>query len=278
MDPRPVRAEAGWLALREPADAAARSEDLVAALPWRGGAIPEPAVVHDLGGGTGAMARWLGPRLPGAQRWVVHDRDQDLLAHLAERPPGRALDGAPVTVTGRGGDLTRLDPADLAGAALVTASALLDMLTGPELDRLLDLVTRARRPALLALSVTGEVLLDPPDPLDAAVGRAFDEHQHRPAAEGPRLGPDAWWVAAEGFRARGYAVTTEATPWRLGPESGGLVRAWLDGWVAAAREQRPALAGMLEGYVERRGAQLEEGRLRVVVGHRDLLALPGESS
>ena len=39
-----------------------------------------PLVVHDLGSGTGSMARWLAPRLPGPQHWVLHDRDADLLA------------------------------------------------------------------------------------------------------------------------------------------------------------------------------------------------------
>ena len=75
--PAPARAAAGWLALREPADAAARStellEALVALLPRSG------LVIHDLGCGTGAMGRWLAPRLPGPQRWTLHDRDSDLL-------------------------------------------------------------------------------------------------------------------------------------------------------------------------------------------------------
>ena len=36
-------------------------------------------VIHDLGCGTGSMGRWLAPRLPGPQHWVLHDRDADLL-------------------------------------------------------------------------------------------------------------------------------------------------------------------------------------------------------
>ena len=53
-------------------------------------AAPRPAgrlVIHDLGGGSGAMGRWLAPRLPGPQHWVVHDRDADLLElAVADRP------------------------------------------------------------------------------------------------------------------------------------------------------------------------------------------------
>ena len=40
-------------------------------------------MIHDLGSGTGSMSRWLAPRLPGPQHWVLHDRDADLLARAA---------------------------------------------------------------------------------------------------------------------------------------------------------------------------------------------------
>src|SRR5688572_7732032 len=67
-----------WLRLREPADAEARSAELAERLREH---LPAgaPLVVHDLGGGTGGMGRWLAPRLRGPQHWVVHDRDADLL-------------------------------------------------------------------------------------------------------------------------------------------------------------------------------------------------------
>ena len=65
-------------------------------------------VIHDLGCGTGAMGRWLAPRLPGPQHWVVHDRDAELLAVAAEDLPGEAADGAAVTVETRQSDITRL--------------------------------------------------------------------------------------------------------------------------------------------------------------------------
>ena len=58
-------------------------------------------VIHDLGCGTGSMGRWLAPRLPGPQHWVLHDRDADLLAVAADEPPGVAADGAAVTVETR---------------------------------------------------------------------------------------------------------------------------------------------------------------------------------
>ncbi|MFD1946900.1 SAM-dependent methyltransferase [Nocardioides aestuarii] len=270
----PVRAAAGWLELREPADAAARARTLVEALPWHPG--PAPAVVHDLGGGSGSMARWLAPLLPGPQRWVLHDRDVELLALAPGRPPGRAADGALVEVETREDDVTRLDHGRLAGAALVTASALLDMLTAPELDRLLDAATAPGCPVLLALSVTGEVVLEPAHPLDRRIGRAFDAHQHRPTGGDPRLGPDAWSAAAAGLTARGFAVTVETTPWRLGPDHPALLAAWADGWLGAALEQDPSLVTPAASWARARADQQRAGALRATVGHRDLLALPRE--
>src|SRR3954447_10710792 len=85
---------------------------------------PGALVIHALGGGSGAMGRWLAPRLSGRQHWVVHDRDADLLELAVAAAPGPAADGAAVTVEARMSNITRLTPDDLAGADLIVASAL----------------------------------------------------------------------------------------------------------------------------------------------------------
>ena len=128
-----TRVSGEWLDLREPADAAARNPELVQHLRRH---LPSTGclVIHDLGCGTGSMGRWLAPLLPGPQHWVLHDRDEDLLDVAAAEPPGPAADGARVSVETRPSDVTRLRPGDLADASLVTASALLDLLTRDELD------------------------------------------------------------------------------------------------------------------------------------------------
>src|SRR3954469_15153243 len=111
MSTREVRVSPEWLSLRERADAAARSAELAERLDRH---LPAgPIVIHDLGGGSGAMARWLAPRLPGPQHWVVHDRDADLLELAIADRPGLAADGAAVTVEARRSDITRLAPEDL---------------------------------------------------------------------------------------------------------------------------------------------------------------------
>ena len=95
-----------------------------------------PLVIHDLGCGSGAMGRWLAPLLPGPQRWVLHDRDPDLLAVAEANQPGTARDGSAVTVETRLSDVTRFGRSELADATLITASALLDLLTADELGGL----------------------------------------------------------------------------------------------------------------------------------------------
>jgi hypothetical protein len=241
-----------WLELREGADAVARSAELAERLARHLEA--GPLVIHDLGGGSGAMGRWLAPRLPGPQHWVVHDRDPDLLELAVAHAP------ASVTVEARRSDVTRLSPDDLAGASALVASALLDLLTADELLRMLGACRG--RPLLLALTVVGRVTLSPADPLDARIGAAFNAHQRR----GRRLGPDALAAAVDEL---GECIV-RPSPWRLGAAHAGLIAEWLEGWVAAACEQEPALAAEAGAYRERRPAQ----ELAVTVDHADLLVLP----
>lgn len=262
-----------WLVLREPADAKARAADLVEKV-----ARERPAdgrwVVHDLGCGTGAMGRWLAPRLRGTQRWVMHDRDPDLLRIAADDDPGPAADGATVTVETKRSDITRLPPGELAGATLITASALLDMLTGDELTRLVTVCASAACPVLVTLSVVGRVSLTPAEPLDSRVGAAFNAHQRRATGRGRLLGPDAVAVAAQEFGRRGAEVLTRASPWRLDASHAELAAEWFAGWAGAACEQEVELDAEVHAYSLRRLAQAAAGELAVVVEHTDLLVLP----
>lgn len=268
-----IRVGPRWLALREPADAEARARDLadilVRALP-----TGAPKVIHDLGCGAGAMGRWLTPRLAGAQHWVLHDRDADLLALAARDVPGPAADGAPVTVEARRTDIARMHPDDLVGATLITASALLDLLTAKELERLARICQGAGCPVLLTLSVIGSVEIAPADPLDRRVAAAFDAHQRRPTERGRLLGPDAVDFAARAFRRSGAATIVRPSPWRLRAAHAALAAEWFSGWVGAACEQEPALTTDCKPYARRRLEQAGAGELAVGVGHADLLVLP----
>ena len=84
--------------------------------------------VIDLGSGTGANQRWLNPRLPFEQRWLLIDHDQALHRHhpVASRTRLLTADvGILASVLDRMG-----------GTRLVTCSALLDVLTIDQLEAL----------------------------------------------------------------------------------------------------------------------------------------------
>lgn len=265
-----------WLALRENADASARAPELVERVRahLRARAPGAPTVIRDLGCGTGAMGRWLAGRLPGPQLWVLHDRDPGLLTRAAAGMPGAAADGAPVSARTQEGDLTDLHAADLVGTSLVVASAVLDLLTAEEVDRLAAACVEAGCAALLTLTVAGRVELAPADPLDGDVAAAFDAHQRRCARGRRLLGPDAGSAAVEAFARRGAVVESRPSPWRLGPDQAELAEEWLRGWIGAACAYRPDLERHAADYLRRRLEARAADRLHVVVDHVDVLALP----
>jgi hypothetical protein len=273
MTTGPARATFDWLRLREPADAAGRASELVdtvrSYLPTHGG-----ATIHDLGCGSGSMARWLAVRLPGPQHWVMYDRDDELLTLAAADSPGSAADGAPVTTETRRRDVTRMELGELASATLITASALLDMMTAEQLERLVATCAGADCPVLIALSVTGRVEMTPAEPFDQSVTDAFNSHQRRTTSAGKLLGPDAIDAAVDGFTRLGLEVVVRPSPWRLGPEHAALAAAWFTGWLAAACEQRPELREQAPAYARRRLAEASAGHLSVTVHHQDLLVRP----
>lgn len=304
---------ADWLALREPADARARATTLVDALIARLGETaasaesPQPRRILDLGTGTGSNVRVLAPRLPMPQRWCLIDRDVDLLADLAKRLAAWALDrgaiasgrGATFALRGPGHDIlcetAALDLARLPGtaaspsrfealfedAALVTASALLDLVSARWLEALVGLCTRSRTPVLFVLTYDGRVSCSPGDPDDEWIRTLVNRHQRTAKAFGKALGPDATDVAARLFAAAGYQVARASSDWRLTSDERALQRALLDGWAVAASEMSSASSPMFAGsedrvraWHQRRIAHLDAGVSHITVGHEDLAAWP----
>lgn len=243
--------EAVWLALREPADHAARDPGLLAAAREMLG--DGPAV--DLGCGTGSTLRAFGGP---AERWRLVDRDPALLAEAAARAPGAAVVAA---------DLRDLDALPLGGARLVAASALFDLVSREWIEALADRVAAEGAAVYAALSYDGTMAWAPPLAADAAVLAAFNAHQRGDKGFGPALGPEAGRALAEAMARRGYAVRIAASPWRLGPADAALARALAAGVAAAA--------GAAEWGQARAAAS---GAASCTIGHLDVLALPGAPS
>ena len=110
--------DADWLALREPVDHRSRAEALLAALcdAWRARGWSR---VLDLGSGTGSNLRYLTPRFPAGQAWVLVDHDPDhlrTLGHLAAPTSVRSLTIVPGDLGDEG--LAAISHADLLALSL----------------------------------------------------------------------------------------------------------------------------------------------------------------
>ena len=247
---------ADWLALREPADHAARDAGLMDHAAALAGARP---VVVDLGAGTGSTRRAFAGRLSEGAVWRMVEGDAALLAHCEGE---RHLM-----------DLRDLAALPLEGATLVTASALLDLVSEEWLAGLVTVLAARRLPFHAALSYDGLMAWEPVDAGDAGVTAAFNRHQRGDKGFGPALGPDATARAAALFRAAGYGVRLAESPWRIGADQAALGAALLDGIGGAAAEAGLA-ADEAARWVAARRAALDQGEM--VVGHLDLLAVPDE--
>ena len=259
-----------WLALREAADQAARSRTLARAV---AGALPRgrPIRVLDLGSGTGANLRYLAPFFSVPQDWLLVDMDRELLAEAASRTAG--LDGVRVETTSM--NLGPLDSADMfADRDLVTASALLDLVSEQWLQRLALACRSAGAQALFALTYDGRSSCSPPDATDEMIRELMNRHQrNNDKGFGRAAGPDGAAAAARAFSAEGYQVRRERTDWRLPADAREFQRQLFAGWAEAAREIAPEQSAAIDAWHQRRLAHLETGRSTVIVGHEDLLCL-----
>ena len=252
-----------WLALREPADAVARDAALIGPFVPCAGATRR---VVDLGAGTGANLRYLAPRLGGPQEWLAVDSDPTLLGALTARaaPAGSRVRTLRL-------DLVRdLETLPLDRYDLVTAAALLDLVSAPWLARLAARCVAARAGVLFALTYDGRIDWSPSEDGDARIRELVNRHQRTDKGFGPALGPAAAAAAERVFEERGYRMRSARSDWMLGSESRALQAALVDGWVAAAREIAPREAAALEDWRRRRHAHLATGASRLRVGHIDL--------
>lgn len=254
--------DAAWLTLREPVDHRSRPAALLAPLQaWC--SRYDPLQVLDLGSGRGSNLRYLAPRLSVPQHWRLLDHDRGLLQDA--QPPAPEIAVTPLVR-----DLRSTGELPLDRVHLVTGSALLDLVSDDWLAALAAACAAHRNAVLFALNVDGEVDWQPPDPGDAALFAAFHAHHAGDKGFGPALGAGAGRRMQELFAGHGYTVACMPSPWQLTAADRRLQQMLSDGWVAAASEQRPALAAEFRRWGRRRCAA--GGTLRV--GHLDLLALP----
>ena len=261
-----------WLALREPLDAASRSTALTHAVV---DALPRnrPLRIVDLGCGTGSNVRYLRRSLPGAHEWLLVDAELSVL-----RVARDGLQSGPCTAEfeTRQLDLGARDaPEIFAGRDLVTASALLDLVSAEYLTWLAGRCRENGAVALFALTYTGRSTSTPAEPEDDEMCVLLNRHQQQSdKGFGPMAGPDAVACAERAFAAAGYRVRRERSAWHIAPEARELQRLLIEGWADAAREMTPPDSARIDDWLARRLAHVAAGRSRIVVAHEDLLVVP----
>lgn len=273
---------ADWLTLREDADFTFRSKQLPSkAAEWLKARAQTWHMV-DLGAGRGSNMRYLAPFLPSPQHWTLVDHDAALLKE-AKTSVDALQENSAMTVETLCTSLDSLDHAPLQAAQLVTASALLDLVSRPWIEGLVAHCVKHRQALLMALSVTGEwgftdTQGEPvADDEDHWLLSLFIAHQRRDKGLGDALGGQAHEALVEALEQANYHIEQARTPWRL--EAGNrahqpLMRALIEGWAEAATEQAPEAATRIGEWRDRRMQSVARGETGLWVGHCDLLALP----
>lgn len=257
---------AEWLALREPADTAARDVTLtkrLAQITRR----HAPAKFIDLGCGTGANLRYLAPRIEGPQEWLLVDSDIRLLEQV--RGPSQCRFDTRCVDLAAG-----LDALALSEGVVVTASALLDLVSDRWLMTLIERCRAVGATAFFALSYDGRMTCAPADVDDDWVRELVNRHQRGDKGFGPALGPEAARRACERFAQVGYEVQSARSDWSLAPGDRLLQQFLIEGWACAAAEVEPHEAARCQRWLEARLAYLASGVSRITVGHQDVIAVP----
>ena len=237
-----------WLRLRAPHDAAARSAVLAKKF---ADALPPSPRIADLGAGSGAQAAWLRRYTPTDTRWTLIDRDDALIddATFGDREVADLAAG-----------LARIDASRFDAA---TCSAFLDLVSAAWLDEFVEWL--GMRPFFASLTVDRRIAWDPSDEDDARRSKAFRSDQSRDKGCGPALGLEAAPTLVGRFRRAGARVETARSDWALGPDDEAMLVAMIDWHADPAADSAT--------WRQRRTDAARRGRLRLAVGHLDVLKL-----
>ncbi len=267
-----------WLALREPADAAARDRTVLAAC--RDAFMTRESIsVCDLGSGTGAAVRAFSNLLPVRQHWTLVDNDADNLAAaktaLAVWADSAASEGDTLRLRHGTREIhIRTHVHDFANDAacwpaetdLVTATALFDLTSAPWIARFVAALAARRTPLLSTLTTDGILTATPTHALDEKIAASFRSHQSRDKGFGPAAGADAARVLEDTLRDAGYRLTIGDSPWQLRASDGPLLTATVDGILQAVGETGAIATADLAAW--NKDARVQ----KMTVGHRDVFA------
>lgn len=268
-----------WLALREPADHAARAPD-VAKNVFAHFADRHQVTLVDFGCGTGSNLRAMAAHLPQHQTWRLVDWDEDLLAAARGcllQWADRTEEQSDALILHKGTRVIHLElcQADLAqnfdsvldGADLLTATAFFDLVSATWMENLVARLKARQLPLYAILTYDGREDWHPPHPVDAAVLQAFHAHQKSDKGFGVAAGPEAAAHLARILQHHGFQVAQGESPWQL--TSGELIRQLAQGAATAVRETGRVSEADVASWQAAR-----ESAAACRIGHIDLFARP----
>ena len=262
-----------WLNLREISDHRARDKNLLKkVVDWLDNLKAKDRVIVDLGSGTGSTIRSLQKfttRLPLIQ-WRLVDNDPEVLAEAIDRHSEEySIESFLV-------DLSETQKLPLDSVSLITASALLDLVSENFIQELCQLVKGKNdyRPVGLysALNYDGCIKWTPSHPLDAAILVNFNTDQRRNKGFGPALGPDATDFLKCQFHATKFQCLSANSPWLLDSADYLLTESLINGISEVALQTDGLTNSDVLSWKSFRIKNIRTGTC--FLGHTDILVLP----
>ncbi len=157
---------------------------------------------------------------------------------------------------------------------LVTASALLDLVSPEWLDRLIIEAAARRLPVYAALTYDGRVVIEPAGPSTPSSWPASTCINAPTRASARRSVRAAAARAVERFEHFGYAVVQGRSDWVFGPDDRTIQDALFAGWAELGALTTAMPPDRIAPWLARRRADLAAGRSSLRIGHVDIFARP----
>ena len=262
-----------WLNLREASDHRARDRHLLkTAANWLNDLKSKDKVIVDLGTGTGSTIRGLQRHTTVAPsiQWRLVDNDPELLAEAVHRHSKEySIESFLV-------DLSATQKLPLESASLITASALLDLVSSNFIRDLCQLIKEKNEDRPLgfysALNYDGCIKWTPFHPLDAVIAMNFNTDQRRDKGFGPALGPDATDFLKTQFHSTKFQCLSAKSPWLLGSADYLLTESLINGISDVAIQTDGLTNSEIQDWKTFRIKNVRTGTC--YLGHTDILVLP----
>ena len=262
-----------WLNLREASDHKARDRHLLkTAANWLNDLKSKDKVIVDLGSGTGSTIRGLQryTTLAPSIQWRLVDNDPELLAEAVHRHSEEySIESFLV-------DLSATQKLPLESVSLITASALLDLVSSNFIRDLCQLIKEKNEGRPLgfysALNYDGCIKWTPFHPLDAAILMNFNTDQRRDKGFGPALGPDATDFLKTQFHSSKFQCLSAKSPWLLGPADYLLTESLINGISGVAIQTDGLTNSDIQDWKTFRIENVRAGTC--YLGHTDIVVLP----